>query len=139
MPQGVGSHPCLADASALTGPCKQPYQSVVPEGLATPPTSTADEENQRRLGLARSLGQHLSAKRSQRLRFVQLDDAFDTGLRAHALRMVSPMPHDDATTSVGDILQGEAKGFARAETALKHQQYECPIAQAAELLEQSMR
>src|SRR5712691_4946059 len=127
MAQGVRGHPSLANASALAGPCKQPDQSVVPKGLASPPTSTANKEDQPRVGLARSLGNHVGAKSSQRLRFKQIDDAFDTGLRAYALRMVSPMPHDDSTTSIGDILQVEAKRFTRSETTLQHQQYQSPI------------
>ena len=138
MAQGARGHPCPAAASALTGPCKQPYQSVVPQGLASPPTTTANKEHQRRLGLARSLGQHVGAKSSQRLGLEQVHDALETGLRAYALRMVSPMPHDDSTTSISDILQVEAKRFTGSETTLQHQQYQRPIAQAAQLLEQRL-
>jgi hypothetical protein len=109
---------------------------VVPKGLASPPASTAAKKDQRRLGLARSLGQHIGAESGKCLRLVQVHDAFEVGFRADPLRVVGSMAHDDATMSVGNILQVEPKRFARAETTLQHQQHERPIAQAAELLQQ---
>ena len=100
MPQSVWGHPCLTDSSTFTDPREQPYKSVVTEGLASSPASTANKKDQRRLGLDRSLGQHVSAQSGQRLWLVQVDDAFDTRLRTYALRVVGPMAYDDPTASV---------------------------------------
>src|SRR5215472_4030277 len=106
------SYPWRTNANSFTVPLEELDQGGVAQWLASAETASAYEKDERRFHVARALVHDVPAECLERAWLVQVNNSLGTGLGAGALRMVGPVPHDDAPSPVLHILQVQAEGFS---------------------------
>src|SRR5919112_1252693 len=132
MPESMGRHAGPAHPGTLTGAREQLGERGIGQRLAAAPAMAADEEKEGGASVTRALERHVVGDRSERRRFVQVDDALAASLGAHPARMVLAMAHDDAPAAVGNILELEAERLAGPQTTVEHETDEREIASTAQ-------
>ena len=94
---------------------------------------TADQEQNRRHRVVRTLVHHIGADRFERRRLVQIDYAFGSRLAAHAARMIESDPDGHAPPAVGYVGEVKAQHLAGAKAAVEHQADQCQVAATTQL------
>jgi hypothetical protein len=99
------SKPGFADAGMLTVTLEEPDQCGVAQGLTSPRTPTADEEDDWRLRVGRPLVHDVAAERGERRGLVQVNNTLGPRLGSCPLGVVSPIAHDHPPSAVLNILK----------------------------------
>src|SRR6266498_5335066 len=105
MPQGVRSNPRRSYFEALAMALKEFDQCSIAQRPCSVFTLPADEEDERRFCICRPFLHNVGAQRLQRLRFVEIDDSFNTRFRSSTARMIGTIADGDAATTIFNILQ----------------------------------
>lgn len=96
----------------------------------------ANEEQDGRCCILRTLLHDIGADRFERHRLMQVDDAFGAGLATHSTRMIETNPDRYAPPAIGNVGQMQAENLSWAKTAIKQQTDDRQIATAPELGQQ---
>ncbi len=125
-----------ADAQPVQAAGEPAGNRLVAQRLAPASTRSADQEQERVLGVEGSLVQHIAVDRVQRAGLVQIDYSLVSGLGSGAARVIVAFADRDSAASIGDVGQLQAQYLPRPQPAVEHQQEDRQIAQCGEAGEQ---
>src|ERR1022692_1254487 len=121
MSQRVRRNPRLMDAGAAARSRKQFREGRIAQRLGSTLATTADQKQEWAATIRRSVCDHILVEGGEGCRLVEIDDALESRLCPHALRMIVAASDDNATMSIADILELERQHFAGTQPTVQHQ------------------
>src|ERR1700677_139401 len=100
--------------------------------------TTADQKHEWAAAVRWPVRDHILVEEGEGRRLVEVDNALESRLCPHALRVIVAASDDNATMSIADILELERQHFAGTQPAIQHQSHQSKVTRRTQRRQQQL-